>query len=46
MKPNRSQYPGTTKNSMCTRCCKSLNHMTRQQQDEHEKQCKMQEKLR
>ena len=45
LKLNSSQYSGTLKNSICTRCKKSLNNKTREQQDEHETQCLMQEKL-
>ena len=42
---SKSQYPGTTKNTICTRCNVSLNNKTRLEQDEHEKNCKMQKKL-
>ena len=45
MKQNPSQYNGTLKDSMCTRCGKSLNNKTREQQDDHETQCLKQEKL-
>ena len=43
--PSKSQYSGTLKNTICTRCKKSLNHMNRIQQDEHEIECKKQTKL-
>lgn len=35
MKSNPSQYPGTLKNSVCSRCGKNLNSKTRVQQDQH-----------
>lgn len=44
-KTNPSQYPGTLKDSICTRCKKPVNHMTREQQDQHEINCKAQSKL-
>ena len=45
MKYPKSQYTGTLKNSVCTRCKKSLNNKSRIQQDQHEKQCLQQSKL-
>lgn len=45
MKPNPSQYSGTLKNSICTRCNANLNNMTRDQQDAHARECIKQEKL-
>jgi hypothetical protein len=32
---SKSQYPGTKKNSICSKCGKSLNNKTRLQQDQH-----------
>lgn len=40
-----SQYAGTTKNTICGLCNKNLNNLNRLQQDEHEENCKKQEKL-
>ena len=34
---NPSQYNGTTNNHVCPFCKKTLNHLTRQEQDRHEK---------
>ena len=45
MKQNKSQYVGTLKNSVCSRCRKSLNSKTRLEQDQHEKLCILQSKL-
>ena len=42
---SKSQYPGTLKNTVCTRCGKELNNKTRLQQDAHEELCKKQGKL-
>ena len=44
-KPNPSQYSGTTKNAVCSRCNKNLNNLNRIQQDQHEITCKQQLKL-
>jgi len=35
MKTNSSQYSGTLKNSVCSKCGKNLNNKTRIQQDQH-----------
>jgi len=35
MKTNPSQYSGTLKNSVCSKCGKNLNNKTRVQQDQH-----------
>ena len=43
--PSKSQYNGTLKNSVCTNCGKSLNHLSRIEQDLHEESCKSQTKL-
>lgn len=45
MKTNPSQYSGTTKNTVCTRCGMNLNNKTSIQQDQHGIECKKQEKL-
>ena len=45
MKHSPSQYQGTLKNTICTRCHTPLNNTTREQQDEHEKKCLAQMKL-
>lgn len=45
MKSPPSQYPGTTKNTVCTRCNTVLNHLSREEQDKHGENCKKQEKL-
>ena len=45
MKPNPSQYSGTTKDTVCTRCGKLLNNIDRIKQDEHEVECLKQTKL-
>ena len=43
--PSRSQYSGTLKNTVCEFCKKTLNHLTREQQDEHASQHKDQTTL-
>ena len=45
LKPNPSQYPGTLKKSICTRCNKDLNGMNYYQQTVHEQECNAQKKL-
>ncbi len=45
MKRNPSQYSGTLKNTICTRCNKQLNSLTREEQDRHEIKCKSQRKM-
>lgn len=45
MKSNPSQYPGTLKNSFCSRCGKDPNNKTRVEQDEHVVECLKQDKL-
>lgn len=45
MKSNPSQYSGTTKNSVCSRCGINVNNKSREQQDQHEIECKKQAKL-
>ena len=42
---SKSQYAGTTKDSICTRCKKDVTNLSRQEQDLHEIECKRQEKL-
>jgi len=42
---SKSQYAGTTKDSTCSRCLKDMNNLSRKQQDQHEINCKKQEKL-
>ena len=42
---SRSQYPGTLKDTVCTRCGKNLNNMNRLQQDAHEDYCSKQTRL-
>ncbi len=42
---SKSQYSGTLKNTVCTRCGKNLSSYTRLEQDEHGEKCKIQEKL-
>ncbi|UVF62255.1 hypothetical protein [Nitrososphaeria virus YSH_1032793] len=42
---SKSQYSGTLKNTVCTNCLKSLNHLDRVKQDLHEIECKKQSKL-
>jgi len=42
---SRSQYKGTTKNTICIKCGIDLNNKTRLEQDEHEKNCKKQKTL-
>lgn len=39
MKSNPSQYSGTLKNSVCSVCDESVNHLNRIQQDKHLKDC-------
>ena len=43
--PSRSQYSGTLKNTVCEFCKKTLNHLTREQQDAHASQHKDQTTL-
>ena len=45
MKTNPSQYPGTLKNTICTRCNTNLNNKSREEQDQHEIDCLKQEKI-
>ncbi len=45
MKTNPSQYSGTLKNSICSRCGKNLNNKNRDEQDAHQIECLKQEKL-
>ena len=45
MKSNPSQYSGTLKKSVCTRCGKDCQGMTRVEQDKHEQECIKQKKL-
>jgi len=40
---SRSQYSGTLKNSVCSRCEKNLNNLTRVQQDQHIEDHKLQD---
>ena len=42
---SRSQYSGTLKDTLCTRCGKNLNNMNRLQQDDHEAECVQQKRL-
>ena len=42
---SKSQYPGTTKDTICTKCGMSLNHLNRLEQDLHEKECSKQASL-
>jgi hypothetical protein len=44
--PNsNSQYSGTKKNTVCTRCDKVLNHLSPEEQENHSKECMKQSKL-
>jgi len=45
MKTNPSQYSGTLKNTICTICNESLNHLNRIEQDKHEILCRQQTRL-
>jgi len=45
MKTNASQCSGTLKKTICTRCNTNLSNKNRIQQDEHESNCRKQEKL-
>lgn len=42
---SKSQYSGTTKNSVCGKCNSNLNKMTRLEQDEHLRKCAAQKTL-
>lgn len=42
---SKSQYAGTTKDSICTRCKKDVTGLSRQEQDLHEIECKKQTRL-
>ena len=43
--PPRTLYSGTTKTTICDFCKKNLDHLTRVQQDAHEKQHEAQKTL-
>ena len=36
---SESQYPGTLKDTICTKCGKKLNHLNRIEQDRHAEEC-------
>ena len=42
---SKSQYSGTLKNSVCSKCGMILNNKTREQQDQHLTQCVKQKTL-
>ncbi len=42
---SKSQYPGTTKDTVCTKCGMNLNHLNRLEQDKHESECSKQDSL-
>jgi len=42
---SRSQYTGTKKDTICSRCGANLNNKSRLEQDQHEVNCKEQKKL-
>ncbi len=39
---SKSQYPGTLKDTICTKCGMKLNHLNRYGQDKHERECSKQ----
>ena len=45
MKTNPSQYSGTTKTTICTRCNTNLDHLKAEDQEKHAVECGKQEKL-
>ncbi len=42
---SKSQYPGTLKDTVCTKCGMNLNHLNRFEQDKHARECVKQVKL-
>lgn len=39
---SKSQYPGTLKDTLCTKCGMKLNHLNREEQDKHQEECSRQ----
>jgi len=42
---SKSQYSGTKKNSICSKCNRPLNNLKAEDQEKHLIECKKQEKL-
>ncbi len=42
---SKSQYPGTLKDTVCSKCGMNLNHLNRIEQDKHAEKCSKQETL-
>jgi hypothetical protein len=42
---SKSQYPGTLKTTVCTRCNTNLDHLNAAEQEKHAEKCSKQEKL-